>query len=271
MLHDYVNIWLDGDSVWNGFADHFRRPVALLPLEITALHVSLVNSLVSYGDQAEVRERLETLAGKIERALPPEQRPLLRESERLSVVDGADVQTPELETLRCAVRDCRKVEVDYLSWGESRVKRRVVHPYGIVVIDGVTYVPSHDENRGHVVALRLDRFDKVRLLRERFVRDPGFSLEAWAEKGSAAPRQGETEVCIRVTGRTARFLSETLDQRQWRWRDGDTLEVRLATSRPLGLVRWTLQLGPDAVIESPEAIRELAIDEIHRIRRVYVS
>ncbi|MCB9833727.1 MAG: WYL domain-containing protein [Planctomycetes bacterium] len=266
MPHDYVSIWLEGDHVYVEFADHFRRPVTLLPVEITALHLALTSAARPGEHDPAVRRRIEQLREKIERALPPQQRVFLEESNRISLSDHPDQGSPILEQVRRAVAERRKIEIEYLSFGDSRIKTRVAHPHAILVRDGVTYLPCFDELRDHLVTFRLDRINQVRVLGDHFEPVDSFDVEKLAREGFSRPAEDdEFDVRLEARGSAARQLAETLDQRQWRWLDDERLEIRLATSRPRSVVRWSFRFGPDLVIVEPESLRELAREELAEI------
>lgn len=269
--HDYVSIWMEGDRVFCEFADQFARPVTLLPIEITALHAVLSSAFLDEDHEIETKARLDDIRRRIEEALPKAQRIFLEESHRISVEDNPERDSRTLTRIKTAIAECRKAVIQYLSFGDAQTKRRVIHPYGVVVQNGVTYVPSFDETRGIVISFKLDRFVAVELTDETFETSKEFSLEQYARDGLFRRRDDETEAVIRVKGPTARWRSEELDQSSWRWVDEDTLEVRLATGRPMGLVKHVLGWGPDAEIISPPEIRALALEEIQRLREAHAG
>ncbi len=272
MPHDYVNMWLDGDAVYVEFADHFKRPVTLLPIEVTALHLSLTAAARPGEHDETVRERLSLLRHKIEKALPESQRIFLEESARVSLSDHPDLGSPIIPQIRNAIDRKRKIEIEYLSFGDKTMKRRVVHPHGILVKDGVTYIPCFDENRGHICSFRLDRINEVQLLSDYFSVQPGFSVEEHARDGLTRPSDDdEYEILLEAKGATARYLSESLDQRQWHWQKNDVLAIKLPTSRPHAVVQWAIKNGPDLVVVSPASARNMAIELLNELRREYAE
>ncbi|MEZ6194451.1 MAG: WYL domain-containing protein [Planctomycetota bacterium] len=273
MPHDYISIWLEGDEVHCSFADHFSRPVTLLPIEITALHVALSSADIPGGRDAKAEARIARLREKIERALPEEQRIFLQESARVSVDDNLERGSPLLVALQNCRADRRKAEIDYLSGGESRIGTRVIHPYGVIVLNGVTYVAAFDEKRGHRVIFRLDRIGDVRPLDATFEMDPNYSLEEDARRGVfRGDGRDDIVVKVRARGEAARRIAESLDQRQWSWdKGGDALTLELPTSRPRAVVRFVLSLGPEAEILEPESVRAVARDEIAALRANFAS
>ena len=271
MPHDYVSIWMEGDEVHCSFADHFKRPVTLLPIEITALHLALASSWFPGGRDGRVEERIARLREKIEKALPQQQRVFLRESERVSIDDNPEAASPILALLKVAIDKKHKTEITYLSGGEDRLRRREIHPHGVVVQNGVTYIPSWDKRRGHMVSFRLDRIDHAELLEETFEPEPEFDLEALIRDGLFRSKgSDEPEVIIKATGATARNIAESLDQSQWRWdKKGETLTLTLNTSRPKAIARYVLSLGPEAYIESPSEYRAAIAEEIKKLQTAH--
>ncbi|MCA9320471.1 MAG: WYL domain-containing protein [Planctomycetes bacterium] len=270
MPHDYVNIWLDGDAVYVSFADQFRRPVTLLPIEITALHLALSTLRLPNDHLPEIKDRVQELRQKIERALPQDLRVFLDDPDRISVDDRRDASSPHLLPLKTAAEKHRKVRIDYLSRGETVTKSRVIHPYGLVTRDGVTYIVAYDTVRNHEVSFRLDRVLGVEVSNESFTPDPSFSLEQRAREGLFhRPGVNEKELRVRLRGRAAVIVAETLDQRQWRRENHDTVVLTLPTSRPRAAIRWVLRFGADAVVEGPEDLRQMAIDELRALRAAY--
>lgn len=269
--HDYVSVWLEDDRVYCGFAEHFRRPVTLLPIELVALHQALSAVRLAAESNSETAQRLGELAVKIERALPAEQRIFLDQADRVVVEDFQE--SPHLADVTAAVHEKRKIEIDYISFGETRPKTRVIHPYGIVVKDGLSYVPSFDEVRGHIVTFRIDRIMGLRSKKDRFEIPADFSLERWVKEGFAGPARpsDEHQLVCSIKGRTARWTAEVFEPSRWVWKDEETLILTLPTSRLLSAVRWVLTLGPDAEVIAPPAARTMALEEIKALRALYAK
>lgn len=270
MPHDYISIWMEGDEVHCSFADHFSRPVTLLPIEITALHMALSSVDIPGGPEAAAaaKSRIAKLREKIECALPEEQRIFLEESARVSIDDNLEKDSPILALLRRGDDERRKVEIDYYSSGASGFKRRVVHPHGVIIQNGVTYFAAFDETRGHMVTFRLDRVNDAQILDEPFSRDASFSLEEYTRRGIfRGDGRDDMIVKIRARGAAARRIAEELDQRQWHWeKSGEQLLLELPTSRPRAMARFAFSLGPDAEIIEPEEMRAIVREEISSIR-----
>jgi predicted DNA-binding transcriptional regulator YafY len=270
MPHDYISIWMEGDEVHCSFADHFSRPVTLLPIEITALHMALSSVDIPGGPEAAAaaEQRIAKLREKIEHALPEEQRIFLEQSARVSVDDNLEKNSPLLALLRQGDEEKRKVEIEYLSSGASGFARRVVHPHGVIVQNGVTYFAAFDEKRGHLVTFRLDRVNDVELLDETFAPVSGFSLEEYTRRGIfRGEGRDDLTVKIRARGAAARRIAEEFDQRQWQWeKSEEVLALELPTSRPRAVVRFVFSLGPEAEIIEPASVRAIAREEIEALR-----
>ncbi len=272
MPHDYVSVDLDGDKVFLQFADHFQRPVTLLPVEIMALHLALTTVRFRNDHLPQIRSRLKELIEKIENALPEDLRVLLRESHRISFGDRKDEESPWFLSLREAAEQRRQVRIDYLSWGDSEIKRRVIHPYGLVTLDGVTYVVAHDSLRGYEVSFRLDRIHGLEVLDDGFEIDAGFSLEDRVRQGLfQRPGVDEKEVQIRFRGPASTLISEMFDPSRWNREKDRSVVLRLNTSRPNSVVRWALRFGTDAEVVGPKDVRRLAVEELGKLRAAYAE
>lgn len=269
MPHDYINMWMDGDRVYVSFAEHFRRPVTLLPLEVTALHLALNGLNFSNKDREFAQKRVEELRNKIELALPPEQRQFLRESERICV--NANPRTPLLALVNQASVERKKLSVEYLSTGESSAKTRVIHPYGVVIERGSNYVISHCETRGKILPFRLDRMHAVDVLEESFSTPPRFSLERYARGGIFSRNDDDFVLKARITGQTARLVEDSYPAHIWKRVDKDTVRVTMPTSRLRAAVRRILALGEEATIEGPPEAVDLATSELDLHLESYAS
>ncbi|MCE0765335.1 YafY family transcriptional regulator [Pseudonocardia kujensis] len=138
---------------------------------------------------------------KVERVLPAELR------DRVAAVAGTlgfttaarDGTAPAADVLLAlgeAVRDRRRVRLDYRSWrGEEST--RELDPYGLVFHSGRWYVTGHDHRRGAVRTFRLDRVARVGPPGAGFVAPEGFDPVAHVVAGLAGvPYRFEVEVLV---------------------------------------------------------------------------
>ncbi|KOV70992.1 helix-turn-helix transcriptional regulator [Streptomyces sp. MMG1121] len=110
-----------------------------------------------------------------------------------------------------AVWDDRRIRVRYRR-GESTVGREL-EPYGLVLKAGVWYLCARVAGGGAFRTYRIDRFDAVEPVDERFDRDPGFDLPAhWTGQAQRFARSLlRAEVVVRLSPQGVRRLRYAVD------------------------------------------------------------
>lgn len=129
--------------------------------------------------------------------------------------------------LRQAVLTCRQVVLHYRKPDTKAVVRRQVHPYGF--LNGhrhylVAFNPNPAVDR--MALFRLANIQKVELLEAAFGRDPGFSLQAYAERSFGVWQEEPFDVAWRFHGDAADAAAEYLfhpTQTQERQADGSLI------------------------------------------------
>ncbi|RMG14968.1 MAG: WYL domain-containing protein [Planctomycetota bacterium] len=186
--NDYISVFIDGDRVTVDYADHFARPASLTLQEALALrlaltrlpvpdegelfeaHVELLDSL----DKLIGGENLSSLEGRID---APKFQPI---EERLRIIDDA-------------VRDRRRVEIDYYSPSSERVGKRTIRPYGRGDRFGNQYLVAYCERAGALRSFRIDRIADIAPLAEgpSFERPEDFDLQRALD--DIGPKRGEVK------------------------------------------------------------------------------
>ncbi|UFR04914.1 WYL domain-containing protein [Streptomyces sp. Go40/10] len=182
-----------------------------------------------------------------------------------------------LPVLAEAVWDDRRVGAVYRR-GETAVER-LLEPYGLVLKAGVWYLCARVAGSGSFRTYRIDRFDGVDVLGERFDRDPDFDLPGfWAEQAERFARSIlRAEVVVRLSPEGVRRLPYAVDP----------LGAREALRSPgepdaEGWVTVTLPveseevahgqltaLGAEAEVLAPEGLRERFAADAARLAALY--
>ncbi|GGT01792.1 helix-turn-helix transcriptional regulator [Streptomyces cinerochromogenes] len=182
-----------------------------------------------------------------------------------------------LPVLAEAVWDDRRVGAVYRR-GETAVER-LLEPYGLVLKAGVWYLCARVAGSGSFRTYRIDRFDDVDVLGERFDRDPDFDLPGfWAEQAERFARSIlRAEVVVRLSPEGVRRLPYAVDP----------LGAREALRSPgepdaEGWVTVTLPveseevahgqltaLGAEAEVLAPEGLRERFAADAARVAALY--
>ncbi|WP_037042028.1 helix-turn-helix transcriptional regulator [Pseudonocardia halophobica] len=161
--------------------------LGLLAAERTGMHaaapaVASARAKVERVLPAELRDRVAAVAGAL--------------GFTIAARDGAAPAADVLLGLGEAVRDRRRVRLDYRSWrGEEST--RELDPYGLVFHSGRWYVTGHDHRRGAVRTFRLDRVARVAPTGAGFAAPEGFDPVAHVVAGLAeVPYRLEVEVLV---------------------------------------------------------------------------
>jgi proteasome accessory factor C len=247
-----IEVVFEGDRVWVRFADVFSRPLRLSPnqaLGLVAAGAALVGA--EGGDGGPLASGLAKLADLL--GIAPH--------DALGIRLGSS--RPEvLDTLRHAVRERRRVHLDYFAYGRDERTERDVDPYRVFAADGAWYVFGHCHLAQGERLFRVDRVYGADLLDETFERPDGLDDNPGVfDVSPTAPR-----VTLDLSP-AARWVVETYPVEKMVERPDGGVEARLAVASRAWLERLLLRLGPEAqMIDADDP--ELATAGADAARRV---
>lgn len=257
-LHPYTpDMLIEADvadgRVWIRYADYFSRPLRLTPGEGLAL--------LAAGQTM------------LEHPSADPDGPLARGLHKLAATLGAGPDAgvdialgptaPDvLATLSEAVRQRRRTEIDYYSFGRDRWARRAVDPYAVFSAAGQWYLSAWCHS---VDDERLFRVDRVR---EAVLLDGTFEAPARPPELTVfTPRPTDARITLELEP-PGRWVAEQYPIEAHEELDGGRLRVRLAVSNRAWLERLLLRLGPAGrVVDGEDAAVEAACRLLSRYRR----
>jgi len=253
--HDYISFSLYGDRVQIRFADHFRRPVSLNPLEALALKLAC-ESLTP--PSKPVPRAVATLLRKVEGAMSQEQRRQFRNlARRVAVREVAELPGGITGRVALSVAERRALLLDYLAAGRDVSRERQVEPYGLLSREGHWYLIARDLSRERVIQFRLDRVRRIQVLDERFEIPDGFRLDDYAQTPAIAEGEDRARASVRFHGPSARWIRETATGGSVEEeRDGRTVLWHPSIGSTEGLARFVLGFGGDAEVLEPTTLRQ---------------
>jgi predicted DNA-binding transcriptional regulator YafY len=182
---------------------------------------------------------------------------------------------PFLAAVASAVWEDQRLQIRYMRWkGETT---RTINPLGLILKSGMWYLVAGAA--GQVRIYRVSRILSLVELGGNFVRDPAFDLASfWAEGAEDFEKtifldeavlrlspKGIAELGLRVSEPAARAALASVEEAD---EDGWS-QVRLPIVSIEDARFELLQLGADAIVEEPVALRDAIAETAGAIHRLY--
>jgi predicted DNA-binding transcriptional regulator YafY len=262
-LRERLNAPLHYDRGRGGY--HYTDPTWTLPTMLMSegeliaffLSVELARRYLGSSFETPLRKTIERLAG----SLPSELQVDLGELAHHYIFQAgatAGAEPALLAALFECVRERRPIEMLYLTGSTGERKRRVIEPYQLLNVRGDWQVMAFDHLRQNMRQFAVSRIEEWTVLKgERFVRDPGFSVEDYLSTGFLAER-GDTaeEIVIWFDDYQARYMRGRQfhpTQQVEEHADG-SLTLRFQSGAMAEIRRWVMSFGRHAIIKAPASL-----------------
>lgn len=261
----------DQRRYWRLPAGHVERLVAFTADEIAGLESA--QRILERNGYDEVAGRLAELGGKLHALLPPKTGlrlepdvEALLEAESFAIRPGPRPhRRPEvLAELRTAIKAGCRIRIDYRHRRRDRVIQAELEPYGILLGSRhylVAHKPGEDPAKGPFLRMySLPEIQQVTVLEDRpFSRDPGISLEAFAQRAFGIFQEEPRPVIWRFSGPAVADARQFLfhpAQEQEVLPDG-RLEVRFTAGGLLEMCWHLFTWGEHVEVVAPAELRTL--------------
>lgn len=250
-----IEVVQEADRVWIHYADVFSSPQRLTPEQAVALLTAGASVLALPGADPE---------GSLARGVAKLADVLGIDASQVIEVHLGGAGAEVLDVLRVAVREHRRVHLDYYSYGRDTNTERDVDPYLLHADDGSLYMLGHCHLAGAERRFRLDRIATISLLEATF-EPPDVPLPG----NVFQPDADDPRVTLELTSR-ARWVAETYPVEHVEPRpDGGSL-VTLAIAGQAWLERLLVSLGPDGrVVDAPAPLLDAGRRAAERILARY--
>lgn len=174
--------------------------------------------------------------------------------------------------LHRAIASSNRVWMRYYTASRDEHTERTIHPYHLSNIRGDWYLIAYDQLRSEIRNFSVGRIEEWKLLKEKFKRDPKFSIAIYMGTAFQAERGGESvDVIIHFAPQAARYVREKHwhDTQKVEEQDDGGLLLKLNTSGLGEVKRWVLQYGGDAEVIAPANLRKEFKKEIKSMTRRY--
>ncbi len=255
----FTDVWEVEEGYLISKDRYYLPELDLTPDEMAALWIasSIVVEPGSKDDQALVKLSLGSDGGA-----DPTSPPWLRARLHLDA--------PQLPQILEAVAGRRRVKFKYKAAGQSKDVDRTVDPYALIHSQGAWYLTGHDHLRGAVRNFKLERIASKVAMASRAT-GPEFEIpEGFSPENRSVTEPWIAEEGIGVDVAFSPRLSWWVEQsvgfeRKGSWRDWSVVHVNIADED--GFVSWVLQFGEDAVVRSPDRIRDAVVKRLRAASR----
>lgn len=236
-----VDVVQEGDRVWIRYAEVFQAAHRLTPEQAVALLTAGASVLALPGaDQAG------TLAAGVAKLAAL----LGVDREQILDIDLGAARPDIVEVLRTAVRDQRRVRIDYYSYGRDTRGVRDVDPHVVHAEGGNLYLVGWCHQADGERRFRIDRVASVALL------DDPVAVTAAPEGATELFRADDEDPRVVLDlPASASWVAEAYPVEEIVERRGGRLRVTLAVAAAPWLERLLVSLGPDAhVVSGPDEL-----------------
>ena len=250
-----VDVVQEGDRVWIHYAEVFGTAHRLTPDQAVALMTAGATVLALPG--AEADGALASGVAKLADVLGID-------ADQVLDIDLGAASPEVVATLREALRDSRRVRIDYYSYGRDSRAVRDVDPYLLQALDGSLYLLGWCHLAGGQRRFRVDRVATAELLDETATPPDGPVHTDVFRADDADPR-----VTLALAPAAA-WVRDAYPVERWEEAADGSSTVTLAVAAAPWLERVLIALGPAArVVEGPPELAEGARDAAARILARY--
>ena len=228
---------------------------------------------------AEGKQAVEVLEGAIDKitsTLPKQTKEILNQlapqieipHQQMSHIDETE---PYKGSLYQAIRERRRVTIQYNSFSSGKKIRHRLSPYAVLFRKRAWYVIGLSERFNQVLTFRINRIDSLTLAHSEYTIPENFSVQKYLEKSWDVMLGPDTRVVILFAKRIAPLIREVNwhATQQIQEIDKGTLrfEVTVAGWHEIGW--WVLSWGNEAKVLQPKELRDWVTDTARGMVEVY--
>ena len=162
--------------------------------------------------------------------------------------DEVDNETEKL--LQNAIDNRNKVEIEYYSFTSDENSRRVIHPYGLLLMDSYLCVEGYCELRDEIRRFRLSRINELKVLDEHYSEEiPDNSYQPFLKLMG----RDKEEIELLFTGESRRYIKEYEAKRADRLEDKED-GLHFCKNAPVteDVIRWIRGFSSEVRVLSPQ-------------------
>jgi len=251
----------------------------LPPLNLDFKEALALVTAASFYNATEGQQEIEVLTHviyKITAALPKQTNDILnRITPQIEVppqqVSPIDETTPYKEELYEAIRERRRVTIEYNSFSSGKQVRHRLAPYAVLFRKRAWYVIGESRTSNQILTFRINRIESLTITEAGYEIPDDFSVKKYLEKSWNVMLGTDTNVVILFAPRIATLIREVNwhpTQKMQELDDGNLrFEVTVAGWQEIGW--WVLGYGHEAKVIKPKALRDWVAQTAQKMVKLY--
>ncbi|HEY7874296.1 MAG TPA: WYL domain-containing protein [Actinomycetota bacterium] len=249
---DLIDVAVENDRVFVRMADYFSAPLKLTPAEAVALYAG--GAAIADLPEMDEADALRRALAKLGRALGTGNG---QEAAPIQVAGGPAGASEHLQTLRDALVDRKRVQLEYFSASRGELTERAVDPWGLFTALGRWYLIALDHSSDEERMFRVDRIRSARVLNDRAEVPDEFDADRY--RGAFVRRETTgPQMELEVSPAVARWFEEYYPVTESKTLPDSWQSIRLAYSGERWAATLVLQLGADVRNVRPPAVLDAA-------------
>ena len=260
--------WFLSDQVDINTANGFR-----------IISVFVVKTLLKFLEGTVIKDSIDSIWNTIAGQLPPSKKKQLEYFDRKIRYTGFGAKQYEekdiiLASVLRGLLHQNKIEINYVSGAASKTKKRIIHPYTLLLHRDALYLNAYDESNEDIRTFLIDRIEDARVLKETFRYPKDYNPEALTEGSFGVyDSRGKTPFTVKIAFKA--YLWDYITTRQWhptqRFKpvDNGWFIMEVDISHLTEFIPWVLAFGKEAKVLEPDPLKEAIKQELNEALRYY--
>lgn len=169
-----------------------------------------------------------------------------------------------------AIREKRRVIINYHSLSSNETRERKVDPYHIYNFQGVWYFCGYCHFRKEIRDFALDRIISIKILNERFEISKDFDLKEYLNRAFRIYKGDTQKIKVWFDSYQARWIRERIWHESQEIEELENGEIILTIEGNIEEIkRWIMSYGSHCKILEPESLKKEIEEEIKKLYELY--
>lgn len=236
------------------------------------ISVFVAKTLLRFLEGTVIKDNLDNIWNIVTGQLPPSKKKQLEYFDRKIRYTGFGAKQYEekdiiLASVLRGLLHQNKMEIDYISGAASKTKKRIIHPYTLLLHRDTLYLDAYDESNNDIRTFLIDRVEEAKVLKETYRYPKDYNPETLTEGSFGVyDSRGKTPFTVKVAFKA--YLWDYITTRKWhptqRFKpvDNGWFIMEVDISHTTEFIPWILAFGKEAKIIEPEHLRNDIIKEL---------